>query len=80
MKGGGAEKGVNSGGGSGGKGGGQEKGVKAGGVSDMKNRMVLQGGCVGDVGCSAVANRGGSSTMASYLPKKIRRKILTVLW
>ena len=36
MKGGGAEKGLNSGGGSGGKGGGQEKGVKAGGVSDMK--------------------------------------------
>ena len=35
----------------------------------MKNRMVLKKmGCVGDDGNSTVGERGGSSTMASYLP------------
>ena len=37
----------------------------------MTKNMVVQGGCVGDDGDSAVGNRGGSSTMASYIPKKI---------
>ena len=36
----------------------------------MTKKMVLQGGCVGDDGEIAVGKRGGSSTMASYLPKK----------
>ena len=48
--------------------------MKALGGSDMTKNMVVQGGCVGDDGDSAVGNRGGSSTMASYLPKKRRRK------
>ena len=42
----------------------------------MTKNMVVQGGCVGDDGDSAVGNRGGSSTMASYIPKKIDGQFL----
>ena len=79
MKGGGVEKGVQSGGGSGGKGGGQEKGVKALGGSDIKNSTGVQGGWVGDDGDNDVGKRGGYSTMTSYLPKK-RKNRWAVLW
>ena len=71
---------MKSGGGSGGKVCIREKGVKTGGVSDMKNNMGLQGGFVGGDGDSAVVNRGGSSTIASYLPKKEEQKRWAVLW
>ena len=48
--------------------------MKAGGVSDMTNNMGVQGVCVGGGGVSDVGNMAGSSTMASILPKKRRRK------
>ena len=55
-------------------GGGAEKIVKAGGVSDMINKMVVQGSCYGDDGGSSVGKRGGSSTMASSLQQQKIRK------
>ena len=36
----------------------------------MKNNTVVQVGCVGYDGDTVVGKRGGSSTMASYPPKK----------
>ena len=47
--------------------------MKAGVVSDTTKAMGVQGVCVGDYGDSAVVKRGGSSTMASYLPKKEKK-------
>ena len=55
-------------------GGGAEKIVKAGGVSDMINKMVVQGSCYGDDGGSSVGKRGGSSTMASSLQQQKNKK------
>ena len=43
--------------------------------SDTTKNMGVKGGCVGDDGDSSVGNRGGSSTMAIYLPKKKKKKI-----
>ena len=56
------------------KGGGQENGMNSGGESDMTNKMVIQGVCVGDYGDTSVVIRGGSSTMASYILKKKKKK------
>ena len=70
VKGGDAEKGVKVVGVSGVKIGVQEKGVKSLGGSYMKKKMGLQGGGDGYDGYSAVLERGGSSTMDSYFPKK----------
>ena len=67
-------------GGSYGKGGGLENGVKAGGESDTTNNMGVQGVSVGNDGDSAVGKRGGSSTMASYLPGGKEGNRWAVLW
>ena len=40
----------------------------------MKNNTVVQVGCVGYDGDTVVGKRGGSSTMAGYLPKKKKNK------
>ena len=45
------------------------KGVNTVGGSDITNKMGVQGVCVGGDEDSAMGNRGGSSTMASYLPE-----------
>ena len=39
----------------------------------MTKRMGVKSGSVGDNGGSAVGKRDGSSTMASYLPKKKKK-------
>ena len=44
------------------------------GVSDMTKKIGVQGGCVGVDGDRDVGNRGSSSTMASSLTKRRRRK------
>ena len=50
--------------------------MKEGGGSDMTNKMREQGVCVRDDGGSTVGNMGGSSTMATYFPKKEEKQMV----